>query len=194
VRRVLVIAAASFALLATGCSSGTTEGEAPSAQAVASEAPAAEPAATEAPAAETAQKQLPVKGAPRNGGGIVYHRSDCSYGNVRFYGFGGDGPGSACGTWALAPYQRDIIHSFDWNFRTEDLTAVHINSFVKYQEEADYSTRYPRTQLARSWEQTFFEQVNRINGGTGNAFTDLINNNLPGLDIKDGRTTPGRSR
>lgn len=183
----LVTAAASLALLGSGCASDTT----------ATDTPTAEPAAAvaEAPTAETTQTPLPgIKGAPRNGGGIVYHRSDCGYGYVRFYGFGGDGPGSACGTWALAPYQRDIIHSFDWNFRTEDLTAVHINSFVKYQEEADYSTRYPRTQLARSWEQTFFEQVNRINGGTGNAFTDLINNNLPGLDIKDGRTTPGRSR
>lgn len=186
-RKALVVAAASLALLATGCSSDTAAIET-----TAAETATAEAAATEAPATENAQTPLAggIKGAARNGGGIVYHRSDCSYGYVRFYGFGGDGPGSVCGTWSLAAYQRDIIHSFDWNFRTEELTQVHLNSFLKYEEES----RYSRTWAARSWEQTFFEQVNQINGGTGNSFTDLINNNLPGHNVKDGRTTPGRWR
>jgi hypothetical protein len=37
--------------------------------------------------------------ADRNGGGIVYHRSDCGYPRHRFYGNGGDWAGSACGEW-----------------------------------------------------------------------------------------------
>jgi hypothetical protein len=37
--------------------------------------------------------------AGRNGGGFVYHRSNCGYPNVRFYCCGGDGPGSGCGYW-----------------------------------------------------------------------------------------------
>jgi hypothetical protein len=41
-----------------------------------------------------------AQAAGRNGDGIVYHYSDCGQDgdqyNVRFYGFGGDGPGSAC--------------------------------------------------------------------------------------------------
>lgn len=188
-RRVLVIAAASFALLATGCSSGATEGEAPSAQAVASEAPAAEPAATEAPAAETAQKQLPVKGAPRNGGGIVYHRSDCSYGNVRFYGFGGDGSGSICAGWLTFPWQMDIVHSFDWNFRFEDLDNLR-QAHYQYTMAVNNGSAAE----ARQWERAYFDAVNAVNGGRGNAYTDLINNNLPGHSIGDGQTTPGRRR
>lgn len=34
-----------------------------------------------------------------NGDFIVYHRSDCSYPNVRIYGRGGKDPGSICGRW-----------------------------------------------------------------------------------------------
>jgi hypothetical protein len=37
--------------------------------------------------------------ADQNGGGIVYHRSDCGYPRHRFYGNGGDWAGSACGYW-----------------------------------------------------------------------------------------------
>ena len=37
--------------------------------------------------------------ADRNGGGIVYHRSNCGYPRHRFYGNGGDWDGSACGYW-----------------------------------------------------------------------------------------------
>ena len=47
--------------------------------------------------------------APRNGNGVVYNSSDCGYPNVRWYGFGGDGPGSSCGTWALSIGKRKII-------------------------------------------------------------------------------------
>jgi hypothetical protein len=178
-RRALAIAATSFALLATGCSSATQS----------TETPAAEAAAAEAPAAQTTQAPLPViKGAPQNGGGIVYHRSDCGYNNVRWYGAGGDGSGSACGTWGVPAWQRDVIHSFDWNFKTEDLTFVTLNTFNTYQKFA----RWGPVDQARSWERTFFEQVNQINGGRGNSFRDLINNNLPGHDIGDGKTTPGR--
>ena len=37
--------------------------------------------------------------ADRNGGGIVYHRSNCGYPRHRFYGNGGDWDGSTCGNW-----------------------------------------------------------------------------------------------
>ena len=37
--------------------------------------------------------------ADNNGDGIVYHRSDCGYPNVRFYGAGGRWGGSGCGYW-----------------------------------------------------------------------------------------------
>ena len=182
-RRVLVTAAASLALLGSGCASDTTATDTPTAEA---------PAVAQGPA--TASASAPavsgIKGAPQNGGGIVYHRSDCGYSNVRWYGAGGDGPGSACGTWGVPAWQRDVIHSFDWNFKTEDLTFVTLNTFNTYQKFA----RWGPVSSARSWERTFFEQVNQINGGTGNSFTDLINNNLPGHDIGDGKTTPGRWR
>jgi hypothetical protein len=44
--------------------------------------------------------------AGRNGGGFVFHRSNCGYPNVRMYCCGGDGPSSACGYWVdtLTPY------------------------------------------------------------------------------------------
>lgn len=35
--------------------------------------------------------------APTRGGGIVYHRSDCGWPNVRSYAFGGAASGSSCG-------------------------------------------------------------------------------------------------
>ena len=37
--------------------------------------------------------------ADDNGDGLVYHRSDCGYPNVRFYGAGGRWRGSICGRW-----------------------------------------------------------------------------------------------
>ena len=48
--------------------------------------------------------------AEKNGDGIVYNCSDCGDDYVRFYGFGGDGPGSICGTWELTPTQIKYIH------------------------------------------------------------------------------------
>ena len=48
--------------------------------------------------------------ADKNGDGIVYRRSDCNDNYVRMYGDGGNGPGSACGTWELNPEQRRYIH------------------------------------------------------------------------------------
>lgn len=64
--------------------------------------------------------------ADKNGGGFVYHRSDCGSGYVRLYGGGGgEGwTGSACGTWALEDWQIDIIHKYDWNFKLEDLQQL----------------------------------------------------------------------
>ena len=48
--------------------------------------------------------------ADKNGDGIVYNCSDCGDNYVRWYGFGGDGPGSICGTWELTPAQIRYIH------------------------------------------------------------------------------------
>ena len=41
--------------------------------------------------------------ADRNGGGLVYHRSDCGYPRNRVYGYGGNWPGSLCGDWIPIP-------------------------------------------------------------------------------------------
>ncbi len=58
--------------------------------------------------------------ADRNGDGIVYHRSDCSEGYVRWYGFGGDGPCSTCETWGLSEEAIKFIHQHpDVNTRWE---------------------------------------------------------------------------
>ncbi len=60
--------------------------------------------------------------ADRNGDGIVYHRSDCGENYVRYYGFGGDGPCSACDTHALSPAAIKFIHQHpDVNHRWEDV-------------------------------------------------------------------------
>ena len=53
--------------------------------------------------------------ADQNGGGIVYHPSDCgggdSYVNVRFYGGGGATgyPGSICGQWVASVFASRIV-------------------------------------------------------------------------------------
>lgn len=49
--------------------------------------------------------------APNNGWGVVYNRSDCGKGNVRWYSFGGRSPGSACSDWDLLPYQITIVRN-----------------------------------------------------------------------------------
>jgi hypothetical protein len=64
--------------------------------------------------------------ARKNGDLIVYHRSDCGSSYVRMYGGGGDMDGSACGTWGLEDWQIDIIHKYDWNFKSEDLNQLKI--------------------------------------------------------------------
>lgn len=70
--------------------------------------------------------------ADRNGDGIVYHRSDCSEGNVRFYGFGGDGPCSTCETWGLTDRAIAYIHAHpEINHRIEDVTGREWNEEVK---------------------------------------------------------------
>ena len=48
--------------------------------------------------------------ADKNGDGIVYHRSDCSLGNVRWYGAGGDWSGSTCDSWGLNDKALQYIH------------------------------------------------------------------------------------
>jgi hypothetical protein len=63
--------------------------------------------------------------ADRNGWGIVYHRSDCSPGYVRWYGLGGDAPGSTCETWGLTDYALQYIHDHpEINHRVEDIVAM----------------------------------------------------------------------
>ena len=48
--------------------------------------------------------------AKKNGWGIVYNCSDCGDNGVRFFGLGGEGAGSVCGTWELTPEQIRYIH------------------------------------------------------------------------------------
>ena len=62
--------------------------------------------------------------APQNGWGIVFNKSDCGFPNVRMYGFGGDGPGVACGDQALAQCQRQKVWSDGgYNWTREELTC-----------------------------------------------------------------------
>ena len=62
--------------------------------------------------------------ADRNGDGIVYHRSDCGDNNVRWYGFGGDGPCSTCESWGLTDRAIRYIHDHpETNHRIEDVTG-----------------------------------------------------------------------
>jgi hypothetical protein len=69
--------------------------------------------------------------ADKNGDGIVYHRSDCSDGNVRWYGFGGDGPCSTCESWGLSSKAIAYIHSHpEINHRIEDVTGREWNEEV----------------------------------------------------------------
>jgi hypothetical protein len=63
--------------------------------------------------------------ANKNGNGIVYHCSDCGDDYVRMYGFGGDGPGSVCGSWELTPKQIRYIHDHpDVNHTAEALAQI----------------------------------------------------------------------
>jgi hypothetical protein len=52
--------------------------------------------------------------AAKNGIGVVYHRSDCSYPGTSFYINGGDANGSVCGYWqdALIPHTYDCPYTF----------------------------------------------------------------------------------
>jgi len=60
--------------------------------------------------------------ADKNGDGIVYHCSDCGEDYVRYYGFGGDGPGSACDRHGLSLQAIKYIHEHpEINHRWEDM-------------------------------------------------------------------------
>ena len=61
--------------------------------------------------------------APNNGGGVVYHKSDCGKWNVRFYGGGGSMSGSTCGYW-LDPNLLRFIWSRDHNWSACDLAMT----------------------------------------------------------------------
>jgi len=60
--------------------------------------------------------------AAKNGDGIVYHCSDCGDNYVRYYGLGGDGPGSACDRHGLSLQAIKYIHAHpEKNHRWEDM-------------------------------------------------------------------------
>jgi len=72
--------------------------------------------------------------AERNGDGIVYHRSDCSEGNVRYYYEGGDSilGGSACAPWGLTDEALKYIHDHpEINHRIEDILAMELAPIVE---------------------------------------------------------------
>jgi len=80
--------------------------------------------------------------APKNGNDIVYNKSDCGEHNVRYYGFGGDGPGSACDTHFLNyEPQRKIIwyanppggeNKDNYNWRYDEVQNANIYKIFKY--------------------------------------------------------------
>lgn len=61
--------------------------------------------------------------APNNGYGFVYHRSDCSPGEVNIYGNGGRWGGLGCGKW-LSEFAMEVIHTTDYNFNVDQLTCL----------------------------------------------------------------------
>ena len=69
--------------------------------------------------------------AGRNGWGVVYHRSDSSRGNTRWYGMGGEMSGSKCWGWIDAQ-QSDVVHyngfqgagPGDHNWTIEEINSV----------------------------------------------------------------------
>ncbi len=66
--------------------------------------------------------------AEKNGDGIVYHCSDCGENYVRYYGFGGDGPGSACDRHGLSLQAIKYIHEHpEINHRWEDMVKFEAN-------------------------------------------------------------------
>ena len=76
--------------------------------------------------------------AAKNGNGFVYHRSDCSLGEVKIYYGGSDAPGSKCRPY-LHPVLADIVHNkgFDggapgnhyWTY--EEIKAYLVNNEKK---------------------------------------------------------------
>jgi len=194
VRKIFVVAAASLLVLASGCGSDTTGAERAVAAADTAADAAGAVADSVADAVDAAATLLPgrSKGAPQNGTGIVYHRSDCSPNSVRWYGAGGEGRGQPCGQHLLERWQIDVIHSFDWNFRLEDLVWLNTYHYVDYARAVNLCAPINSRCSPTTEENKFFDAVNRINGGRGNAFTDLINVNLPGAQMQDGKPRPGR--
>jgi hypothetical protein len=184
-RNALIIAATSLALLVTGCGSD----------------PVATKADPNAPTIEAAtQTPLPGgKGAPKNGGGIVYHSSDCGSDYVRWYGFGGDGKGQPCDTWGLEPFKIDVIHSADWNFTAEDLNRLaFIRAGWAVLRETDLFTPvvfFPEEQKQAIWaiENRFFDEVNSANGGRAESRQTLRNRHLPGGPLPEGKSRLGVS-
>jgi len=70
--------------------------------------------------------------ADKNGDGIVYHCSDCGDAYVRWYGFGGDGPGSICEKWGLTDRAIAYIHAHpEINHRIEDVVGKEWDEEVK---------------------------------------------------------------
>ena len=194
VRKVFVVAAVSLLVLASGCGSDTTGAERAVAAADTAADAAGAAADSVADAVDAVENLLPgrSKGAPQNGTGIVYHRSDCSHHSVRWYGAGGEGRGQPCGQHLLERWQIDVIHSFDWNFRLEDLVWLNTYYYVDYARAVNMCSNPLARCGITNEENRFFDAVNRINGGRGNAFTDLINVNLPGAQMQDGKPRPGR--
>ena len=64
--------------------------------------------------------------SPRNGDGLVYHRSDCGDKNVRMYGDGGNSivGGSMCGEWLATKFLVQLVHSTDYNFNVPQLNCM----------------------------------------------------------------------
>ena len=95
--------------------------------------------------------------ASRNGDGIVYHRSDCSYPGHRMYGAGGDWPGSVCGYWQdLIPYDYTPFYGGEGiKFTRADVVWFGVNDDSRY------------SLLTQS-----YENLKNKNGGGGHNWTD----------------------
>jgi hypothetical protein len=105
--------------------------------------------------------------APQNGLGIVYNKSDCGPLNVKYYGIGGEGPGSACDEHGLGYLQRAIVwyanppsgnDKDNYNWSLGDIYGNNIAKVYKYNGWCDdqrcksSENQNPRTYIPPKYE------------------------------------------
>jgi hypothetical protein len=74
--------------------------------------------------------------AYKNGNGIVYHRSSCSYPLVRAYGNGGDYRGTSCNNWIDNYFEAAKEHARMGDFK-------HLSNYMRYRDMPNIFDIFP---------------------------------------------------